>query len=119
LFRGIEFGQRLNEASALVVNDLTGIRSFAVERLIQSPVSAAERKRRSRARQGHQAHYRDRGDPPDPILVIRRVGHQAQIQDFDGRPYSELMPVEEATAALREALDTERRFEAPPEAPTT
>jgi hypothetical protein len=41
---------------------------------------------------------------PDPALVVRRVGHLAQIQAFDGQPYSAPMPVEEATRALREAL---------------
>jgi hypothetical protein len=48
--------------------------------------------------------FRDRGDPPDPVLVIRRVGHLAQIQGFDGQPYSGLLSVEAATTALREAL---------------
>lgn len=44
------------------------------------------------------------GDPPDPLFVVRRVGHQARVESFDGTPYSGLMSVEDAIEALREAL---------------
>ena len=46
----------------------------------------------------------ERGSYDDPILVIRRVDQRtALITDCEGKPYSDLMRIEDAIRTLKEA----------------